>query len=164
MNKIVFFIILLSTIVFNNAKCIDGNGFISYIFSTENVDGDKRVNHSLGFEIVINDNNYYFHNFGIFIKDINNTPALNLKYNFYLINSRHAEENIFNFGPGININIGKYTGIAPEVNIIFDAFLLKFNLFYRYNLYVKHNNTHEFGCTFSVIEAISTLIMRTRDY
>jgi len=161
-KKILFLIIVLFSIVYHNAMCY---GFLSYSFSYEYAEGENSINHSFGFEYIIDvrkfnddtqEHEYKFHNIGIFIKNVNN-PTISLKYNYYLFKSNNNGL-FFNIGPGINLNIGEYSGISPEINGICSISYFKFNLFYRYNLYSNNKNTHEFGFTISSIEIISTLI------
>jgi len=160
MKKILFIFITLLTIGYNNAECC-GFGFLSYSFSEEINGNNFRSNHNFGYEyiFVYSDHPHYkFQNFGILVKKSNSSSTLNLKYNYYFFSS-NDDEIFINLGPGLNIYTGTYNGFAPEINFIFCNVAIKFNLFYRYNIYSeKNNNTHEFGFTFSFIEIITTFL------
>ena len=154
MRNILLFLIIFLFNITSVKAWVFGVGYFNFSFSKEFYDYDSENidNYSFGYEIfspkypknIIKD-------FGLNIRYGDNGFILSSFYSLIPFWIAAPEEYgeffnlLFGIGSNISYNISKNIfGIGPQVHIDFIfAYVIKFRLLYRYNIYFNDNNSNE---------------------
>jgi hypothetical protein len=145
-----------------NIYCDELFGYINVIYSYELNEEKKIHNFSLGQELMLFSSlSHIFgvNSFGLKYKFINNT--ISLYYTASLISLPFINMGdllyppLLGIGTDLSYNIkNNIYGIGPQIDfMIFMIYgLIKFNITYRYNIYIRAKNTHEFEFKLSICD------------